>query len=144
MPLEDEECCRICFAGEEEGPLLSAVCACSGTNGHVHASCLMTWKRMSGQHDTCRTCHQPYKGEALYMLEEDHLPDFLRRKHKLEKSLQTLGWPLEMGPLRLWYGRSNGGEESGFRHSAVALSEEEFVYNRLHPRSSQSSKKFER
>jgi hypothetical protein len=42
---EDEEMCRYCFEGSEEGELISP-CKCQGGQKWVHLSCLRRWQRM--------------------------------------------------------------------------------------------------
>ena len=42
---EDEEMCRYCFEGSEEGELISP-CKCQGGQKRVHLSCLRRWQRM--------------------------------------------------------------------------------------------------
>ena len=45
-----ERVCRVCFCGEEEGPLL-APCRCRGSVRYVHASCLNEWRVQLGKKD---------------------------------------------------------------------------------------------
>ncbi|KAK3245884.1 hypothetical protein CYMTET_44567 [Cymbomonas tetramitiformis] len=42
---EDEDVCRFCFEGRDEGDLVSP-CDCAGGNKYVHLSCLRRWQRM--------------------------------------------------------------------------------------------------
>lgn len=42
---DDEQICRYCFAGPEDGPLISP-CRCTGGQRHVHLACLRRWQRM--------------------------------------------------------------------------------------------------
>jgi len=61
-----DEPCRFCFAGHNEdghGPLISP-CRCSGSQKHVHRSCLDKWRvtqtnNMCFTH--CTTCHFEYR-----------------------------------------------------------------------------------
>ena len=43
---DDDEVCRYCFEGPEEGQMLSGICACRGDQKHVHLDCLRRWQRM--------------------------------------------------------------------------------------------------
>ena len=38
----EERLCRICYGGEDDGPLISP-CECSGAMGSIHTSCLHKW-----------------------------------------------------------------------------------------------------
>jgi len=51
--------CRICFEGNEEQPLLQP-CKCTGSIGHIHESCLMTWLTVK-QSNSCELCKSPYQ-----------------------------------------------------------------------------------
>ena len=50
--------CRICFDSDEEYPLLRA-CKCSGSIGHIHEHCLLTWLDTK-QTDSCELCKTSY------------------------------------------------------------------------------------
>ena len=54
--------CRICFEGEEEKgePLLSNLCACSGTMAHLHKSCLKQWIAES-KTLVCEICKRSFR-----------------------------------------------------------------------------------
>lgn len=66
---EDEQICRYCFEGKEDGDLISP-CKCSGGQKYVHLKCLRQWQRMvlvsqpthpafydrDLRHQTCNVC----------------------------------------------------------------------------------------
>ena len=54
--------CRICWEEGDASPggaLLTGVCACAGSLGHIHARCLLDWRRRSAAPGTCTTCRAP-------------------------------------------------------------------------------------
>ena len=56
-------CCRICFGGAAEGPLV-APCRCSGTIKYVHRRCLNEWRQHSANprsYSHCETCRAAYR-----------------------------------------------------------------------------------
>ena len=58
IPDEPEErVCRVCFCGEEEGPLL-APCRCRGSMKYVHARCLNEWRVSSANPRSFTRCDQ--------------------------------------------------------------------------------------
>ena len=63
--MDRDDVCRICFEGAEIGPMVSP-CACSGTQKHVHRSCLLRWHSemdartcVDGHDGLCTTCKAP-------------------------------------------------------------------------------------
>jgi hypothetical protein len=54
--------CRICHTRENEtcDEKLLALCACSGTSGLMHMSCLFVWQRR-GHEEECELCQTPWK-----------------------------------------------------------------------------------
>ena len=46
--LGEEDVCKICRCGEEEGPLLRP-CNCVGSIEYVHNDCMMAWVNHSNQ-----------------------------------------------------------------------------------------------
>ena len=53
----EERTCRLCFGGEEDGPLVQP-CACRGTAKWVHNHCLEAWRRTSPKVDAAFRCGQ--------------------------------------------------------------------------------------
>ena len=47
---EEEKRCRLCYGGEEDGPLVQP-CACRGTAKWVHKHCLEAWRRTAERED---------------------------------------------------------------------------------------------
>lgn len=76
--LEPAEC-RVCFEGEEAGPLISP-CACSGTYRYVHYHCLEPWCVERGS-TMCEICKKPYDQAGASLL--DDLNAAVRASHLL-------------------------------------------------------------
>ena len=55
----EEERCRLCLGGEEDGPLVQ-LCACRGSAKLVHRHCLEKWRRTSGKDEGGRGVHRPH------------------------------------------------------------------------------------
>lgn len=58
----EENLCRICLSGEDEGPLKQP-CACRGSSSWAHDGCLARWRRTSAKEDAghiCGQCRLPY------------------------------------------------------------------------------------
>ena len=53
----EERTCRLCYGGEEDGPLLQP-CACRGTMRWVHKHCLESWRRTAERRDAAYRCGQ--------------------------------------------------------------------------------------
>ena len=53
----EERLCRVCFCGEEAGPLI-APCRCRGSMRFVHASCLNEWRVASANPNSFQRCDQ--------------------------------------------------------------------------------------
>ena len=73
----EEERCRLCLGGEEDGPLVQ-LCACRGSARLVHRHCLEKWRRTSGKEDAayrCGECKDYYRDVCLTGLE--HQPSRL-------------------------------------------------------------------
>ena len=49
--------CRVCFCGEEAGPLIQP-CRCRGSMRYVHASCLNEWRAVSANARSFTRCDQ--------------------------------------------------------------------------------------
>ena len=67
----EEERCRLCLGGEEDGPLVQ-LCACRGSARLVHRHCLEKWRRTSGKEDAayrCGECKDYYRDVCLTGLE---------------------------------------------------------------------------
>jgi E3 ubiquitin-protein ligase DOA10 len=60
---ENTPLCRICFEGGdiEDGKPLNQPCACRGSIGHMHQSCLMQWVTVSGS-SICEICLHQFAG----------------------------------------------------------------------------------
>ena len=86
----EEQRCRLCYRGEEEGPLVQ-LCACRGSAKLVHRRCLEKWRRTSPKEDAAYRC-----GEC-----KDHYRDALS---------------LELLSARLQAERTDG-EDTGFTSS---------------------------
>ena len=54
---EEEKTCRLCYGGEEDGPLVQP-CACRGSAKYIHIHCLEKWRRMSPKEDAAYRCGQ--------------------------------------------------------------------------------------
>ena len=53
----EEERCRLCFGGEDDGPLVQP-CACRGSAKLIHKHCLERWRRTSPREDAAYRCGQ--------------------------------------------------------------------------------------
>ena len=74
-PDDEERSCRVCFCGEEAGPLI-APCRCRGSVRLVHASCLNEWRAASANplsFERCETCGYAYKTQRA-PLTTCHMP----------------------------------------------------------------------
>ena len=62
----EEERCRLCLGGEEDGPLVQ-LCACRGSARLVHRHCLEKWRRTSVKEDAAYRCGEckDYYRDAL-------------------------------------------------------------------------------
>ena len=65
MGKKNKSRCWICHEGADDAPLLATGCACRGSAGLAHLSCLVT----AAMHDVnswtnCPTCLQEFTGEA--------------------------------------------------------------------------------
>ena len=70
-PDAEERTCRLCYGGEEDGPLVQ-LCACRGSARLVHRHCLEKWRRTSGKEDAayrCGECKDYYRDVCLTGLE---------------------------------------------------------------------------
>ena len=56
-PDAEERTCRLCYGGEEDGPLVQP-CACRGTAKWVHNHCLEAWRRTAEREDAAYLCVQ--------------------------------------------------------------------------------------
>eukprot|EP00964_Phaeocystis_antarctica_P160514 scaffold132156_cov66-Phaeocystis_antarctica.AAC.3 len=54
---EEEKQCRLCWGGEDEGPLVQP-CACRGSAKWIHKACLEEWRRTSPKEDAAHRCGQ--------------------------------------------------------------------------------------
>ncbi|CAK0903832.1 unnamed protein product [Prorocentrum cordatum] len=76
--------CRICLSGADEDELLSGICACRGTQGHVHARCLAEWQASSASAGKlwslwrCSVCHAAIDPRARRATLRRALPLLLR------------------------------------------------------------------
>ena len=73
--MEEEIACRICFSGEEDGPLVQP-CACRGSASWVHPQCLEHWRRTSMKADAayrCGQCQDKYRDALSIELLRDRL-----------------------------------------------------------------------
>ena len=52
---EGEKRCRLCYGGEEDGPLVQP-CACNGSMKWIHQHCLERWRRTSTRDDAAYCC----------------------------------------------------------------------------------------
>ena len=60
---EEEKRCRLCYGGEEDGPLVQP-CACRGSAKLIHKHCLEQWRRTGPQRDAayrCGECKDEYR-----------------------------------------------------------------------------------
>ena len=60
---EEEKRCRLCYGGEEDGPLVQP-CACRGSAKLIHKHCLEKWRRTNPQWDAafrCGECKDEYR-----------------------------------------------------------------------------------
>ena len=58
-----EERCRLCYGGEEDGPLVQP-CVCRGSAKYIHIHCLERWRRTSPKEDAayrCGECKDEYR-----------------------------------------------------------------------------------
>ena len=53
----EEKTCRLCWADEEDGPLVQP-CACRGSAKWIHKHCLEQWRRTSSKKDAAYRCGQ--------------------------------------------------------------------------------------
>ena len=53
----EEKRCRLCYGGEEDGPLVQP-CACRGSAKLIHKACLEKWRRTSPKEDAAYRCGQ--------------------------------------------------------------------------------------
>ena len=73
----EEKLCRICFGGEEDGPLVQK-CGCRGSAGWVHEDCLATWRRTGVNEDAairCGQCHDSYRDELSIEILRERLQE---------------------------------------------------------------------
>ena len=71
----EERTCRLCFGGEEDGPLVQP-CACRGTAKWVHKHCLEAWRRTAEREDAayrCVQCMDHYRDALSIELLRDRL-----------------------------------------------------------------------
>ena len=54
---EEEDRCRLCLEGEDDGPLVQP-CACRGSAKWAHEHCLEHWRRTGPKEDTAYRCGQ--------------------------------------------------------------------------------------
>ena len=54
---EEEDRCRLCLEGEDDGPLVQP-CACRGSAKWAHEHCLEHWRRTSPREDAAYRCGQ--------------------------------------------------------------------------------------
>jgi hypothetical protein len=63
-PLLETDSCSICLEGIDVGMLETSLCACKGSCGQTHASCLDKWRKQfplgDDRRDTCMQCAQAY------------------------------------------------------------------------------------
>ena len=79
--MEEKIACRICFSGEEDGPLVQP-CACRGSSSWVHPQCLEHWRRTSTKVDAayrCGQCQDEYRDALSIELLRDQLRACRRR-----------------------------------------------------------------
>ncbi|KHN70899.1 E3 ubiquitin-protein ligase MARCH3 [Toxocara canis] len=53
----EKRACRIC---QSESGVMVRPCACTGTMGDIHESCLNEWLSRSNNNEVCEICHQKY------------------------------------------------------------------------------------
>jgi hypothetical protein len=53
--------CRICYGGEEDGPMAPPICQCKGSVADVHMSCQNMWRDGSWTRMACDVCGTAYR-----------------------------------------------------------------------------------
>lgn len=102
----DDPSCRICFAGDEDGPLVQP-CSCRGTSSWVHSECLAQWRRASSRLDAAYSCGQ-CKAQYLDSLSVELLQDRLQaqRAEKGDQHQRTIDTMNRLGIVLNEQGRS--------------------------------------
>ena len=89
--------CRLCWGGEEDGPLVQP-CACRGSAKWIHEHCLEQWRRTGPKKDSayrCGQCMHEYRDALSLELLSARLQAERTDGKATNSTLKTLAWELK-------------------------------------------------